>query len=87
MPSTPSRTRATRPAASITNFDVYFHQGGFLSGWFGNGNIQEATIEHEGLHNYLRLGDPELQTELGIPVNTTNTTNISQALKDNHCIN
>ena len=72
-------------AASITANDVYFRQGGFLSGWFGNGNIGESTIEHEALHNYLRIGDPELQAQLGVPVNHSDTTNINQALGDHHC--
>lgn len=72
-------------AASIINDDIYFHQGGFLFGVFGNGNIQESTIEHEGLHNYLRVGDSALQTTLGVPVNASDTTDINQALKDKHC--
>lgn len=72
-------------AASITSDTVYFHQGGFLSGLFGNGYIQEGTIEHEALHNYLQIGDPALQAQLGFKPNPNDTTNITQALKDNHC--
>jgi hypothetical protein len=79
------RRPGVNAAASITTNDVYFHQGGFLSGWFGNGYIQESTIEHEALHNYLKIGDPDLQAQLGVPVNTSNTTNINRALEDHHC--
>lgn len=74
-----------RAAASTFNDDVYFHQGGFLSGLFGNGYIQESTIEHEGLHNFLHIGDEELQAKLGVLPNSGDTTNIDQALKDNDC--
>ena len=72
-------------AASLNGTDVYFRSGGFLSGLFGNRNIGESTIEHEGLHNFLKLYDPELQTRLGAPQNPYDTTNINQELKDHHC--
>jgi RHS repeat-associated protein len=76
--------------ASLNGTDLYFHQGGFLSSIFGNPFINEATIEHEGLHNYCGMEcggafDADLQRMLGLPVNTSDTTNITQALKDHHC--
>jgi RHS repeat-associated protein len=77
-------------AASITVPDVYFHQGGFLSGWFGNGYIRESTIEHEGLHNYLKIGDygpGGLKDRLGLDPYTQGTTDINDALKAHHCTN
>jgi RHS repeat-associated protein len=72
-------------AASLNGTDVYFRQGGFLSGLFGNRNIKEETIEHEGLHNFLKLGDEYLQLRLGLEPNLSDTTNISEALKEHKC--
>ena len=75
-------------AASLTSNDVYFRQGGFLSGLFGNQNIQEATIEHEALHNYLKIGDfgkGGLEEKFGLGPNDVNTSIINDALKENHC--
>jgi hypothetical protein len=40
---------------------------------------------HEGLHNFLQIGDPSLQGQLGLTVNPSDTTNINQALKDHKC--
>ena len=47
--------------------------------------VQEGTIEHEGLHNYLKIGDLDLQAKLGLPANASDTTNITQAMRDHKC--
>ena len=77
-----------RAAASTFGTNVYFRSGGFW--FFPNGNISESTIEHEALHNYFGMegqdaSDAFVQGMLGLTINSYDTTNISQDLKDNHC--
>ena len=75
-------------SATLYGTDIYFQSGGFW--FFPNSNIQESTIEHEGLHNYFAMelqgySDPFVQRTLNLAINSNDTTNIDAALKENHC--
>jgi hypothetical protein len=45
--------------------------------------LSPANIAHESLHNLTGKGDPDLQAQLGITPNQSDTSNITKAPKDN----
>lgn len=47
--------------------------------------LSPANIAHEATHNLTGMGDPDIQAQLGIPTNATDTSNITKAFKDHKC--
>ena len=65
-------------AASTTANEIYFS---------GLSAINAGTIQHEALHTLTGWGDTTLQGKMGLQIAPSNTSNITQALKDHHCSN
>jgi len=68
--------RHINACASYNGTDVYFAKGH---------HIREAVIEHEALHNLLKIGDEDLQLRLGLKSQAEYTGNVTETLENNGC--
>ena len=52
---------------------------------FGTGSVAQETIAHEAIHNITEWTAANMQVLFGVPVDSTNTRNLSDKLKQKGC--